>query len=288
MIIVNGQPESDAQEEKQYRIIDAHCHIYPEKIAAKAVAAIGRFYGKEMEEDGTPDSLVKEGESIGVEKYVVHSTATTVHQVRAINDYIFSEMQRHPEFIGFMTLHNEMTDEAIEQEVELALSRGMKGVKLHPDFQKFNIDDAENLYRVTAGKLPVLLHMGDVRYDYSSPLRLEKMAKKYPEQIFIGAHFGGYSVWDKVGCLKDLPNVYFDTSSSLAFLDKSRAADLIRSFGFERYMFGTDFPMWKHKEELDRFLSLPLTEEEREAILYGNAARLLGVADETKTPAQAE
>lgn len=288
MIIVNGQPASDAQEEKQYRIIDAHCHIYPEKIAAKAVAAIGRFYGKEMEEDGTPDSLVKEGESIGVEKYVVHSTATTVHQVRAINDYIFSEMQRHPEFIGFMTLHNEMTDEAIEQEVELALSRGMKGVKLHPDFQKFNIDDAENLYRVTAGKLPVLLHMGDVRYDYSSPLRLEKMAKKYPEQIFIGAHFGGYSVWDKVGCLKDLPNVYFDTSSSLAFLDKSRAADLIRSFGFERYMFGTDFPMWKHKEELDRFLSLPLTEEEREAILYGNAARLLGVADETKTPAQAE
>lgn len=288
MIIVNGQPASDAQEEKQYRIIDAHCHIYPEKIAAKAVAAIGRFYGKEMEEDGTPDSLVKEGESIGVEKYVVHSTATTVHQVRSINDYIFSEMQRHPEFIGFMTLHNEMTDEAIEQEVELALSRGMKGVKLHPDFQKFNIDDAENLYRVTAGKLPVLLHMGDVRYDYSSPLRLEKMAKKYPEQIFIGAHFGGYSVWDKVGCLKDLPNVYFDTSSSLAFLDKSRAADLIRSFGFERYMFGTDFPMWKHKEELDRFLSLPLTEEEREAILYGNAARLLGVADETKTPAQAE
>ncbi|MCR4726519.1 MAG: amidohydrolase [Clostridia bacterium] len=288
MIIVNGQPASDAQEEKQYRIIDAHCHIYPEKIAAKAVAAIGRFYGKEMEEDGTPDSLVKEGESIGVEKYVVHSTATTVHQVRAINDYIFSEMQRHPEFVGFMTLHNEMTDEAIEQEVELALSRGMKGVKLHPDFQKFNIDDAENLYRVTAGKLPVLLHMGDVRYDYSSPLRLEKMAKKYPEQIFIGAHFGGYSVWDKVGCLKDLPNVYFDTSSSLAFLDKSRAADLIRSFGFERYMFGTDFPMWKHKEELDRFLSLPLTEEEREAILYGNAARLLGVADETKTPAQAE
>lgn len=288
MIIVNGQPASDQQEEKQYRIIDAHCHIYPEKIAAKAVAAIGRFYGKEMEEDGTPDALVREGQSIGVEKFVVHSTATTVHQVRAINDYIFSEMQRHPEFIGFMTLHNEMTDEAIEQEVELAVSRGMKGVKLHPDFQKFNIDDAENLYRVTAGKLPVLLHMGDTRYDYSSPLRLEKMAKKYPEQIFIGAHFGGYSVWDKVGCLKDLPNVYFDTSSSLAFLDKSRAADLIRSFGFERYMFGTDFPMWKHKEELDRFLALPLSEEEREAILYYNAARILGVADETKTPAQAE
>ena len=274
IILKDGKP---ATEEKKYRIIDAHCHIYPQKIAAKAVTAIGAFYGIRMAEDGTADSLVKEGSSIGVEKYVVHSTATTVHQVRSINEYIYGEMQAHPEFIGFMTLHNEMKDEDVESEVDLAISRGMKGVKLHPDFQKFNIDDAENLYRVTAGRLPVLLHMGDRRYDFSSPERLRKMALKYPDQIFIGAHFGGYSVWDKVGCLKDLPNVYFDTSSSLFALDKDRAADLIHEFGHERYFFGTDFPMWHHDEELRRFLALPLTEEEREDILFNNAAKLLGV-----------
>lgn len=277
MIILNSNEETHAAEEKKYRIIDAHCHIYPAKIAAKAVAAIGNFYNIKMSEDGTSAALIAEGAKIGVEKYVVHSTATTVHQVRSINDYIHGEMLAHPEFIGFMTLHNEMEDGAIESEVELALSRGMKGVKLHPDFQKFNIDDAENIYRVTAGRLPVLLHMGDKRYDFSSPLRLRKMAEKYPEQIFIGAHFGGYSVWDKVECLKDLPNVYFDTSSSLWALDKARASDLIHRFGHERYFFGTDFPMWKHDEELKRFLALDLTEEEREDILYRNAAKLLGV-----------
>ena len=275
MIILKGGERETA--EKKYRIIDAHCHIYPQKIAAKAVTAIGSFYGIKMAEDGTSDSLIKEGSAIGVEKYVVHSTATTVHQVRSINEYIYGEMQAHPEFIGFMTLHNEMEDAAIEEEVALAISRGMKGVKLHPDFQKFNIDDAENLYRVTAGKLPVLLHMGDKRYDFSSPLRLRKMAEKYPEQIFIGAHFGGYSVWDKVECLKDLTNVYFDTSSSLWFLDKEKASDMIHSFGAHRYFFGTDFPMWKHDEELKRFLALDLTEEEREDILYNNVAKLLGV-----------
>lgn len=277
MIILKNNEETHAAEEKKYRIIDAHCHIYPAKIAAKAVAAIGNFYDIKMSEDGTSAALIAEGAKIGVEKYVVHSTATTVHQVRSINDYIHGEMLAHPEFIGFMTLHNEMEDGAIESEVELALSRGMKGVKLHPDFQKFNIDDAENIYRVTAGRLPVLLHMGDKRYDFSSPSRLRKMAEKYPEQIFIGAHFGGYSVWDKVECLKDLPNVYFDTSSSLWALDKARAADLIHRFGHERYFFGTDFPMWKHDEELKRFLALDLTEEEREDILYRNAAKLLGV-----------
>ena len=275
MIILKGNENEAA--EKKYRIIDAHCHIYPQKIAAKAVTAIGNFYGIKMSEDGTALSLIAEGEKVGVERYVVHSTATTVHQVRSINEYIYGEMQAHPEFIGFMTLHNEMTDDAIEEEVELAVSRGMKGVKLHPDFQKFNIDDAENLYRVTAGKLPVLLHMGDRRYDFSSPERLKKMAEKYPEQVFIGAHFGGYSVWDKVECLRDLPNVYFDTSSSLFFLDKGRASDLIHRFGPERYFFGTDFPMWKPDEELKRFLALDLTEEEREDILYNNAAKLLNV-----------
>ena len=274
MIILKGD---EHETEKRYRIIDAHCHIYPQKIAAKAVNAIGNFYGIKMSEDGTADSLIREGEAIGVEKYVVHSTATTVHQVRSINEYIYGEMNAHKEFIGFMTLHNEMTDEAIEEEVALAISRGMKGVKLHPDFQKFNIDDAENIYRATAGKLPVLLHMGDKRYDFSSPERLRKMAEKYPEQVFIGAHFGGYSVWDKVECLKDLPNVYFDTSSSLFFLDKAKASELIHRFGHKRYFFGTDFPMWRADEELKRFLALDLTEEEREDILYNNAAALLNV-----------
>ncbi len=275
MIILKGNQEEEQQ--KKYRIIDAHCHIYPSKIAAKAVNAIGNFYGIKMSEDGTVNSLLREGASIGVEKYVVHSTATTVHQVHSINEYIHGEMEQHPEFIGFMTLHNEMDNQSIEDEVDLAIYRGMKGVKLHPDFQKFNIDDAENIYRVTAGRLPILLHMGDKRYDFSSPQRLRKMAEKYPEQIFIGAHFGGYSVWDKVECLKDLPNVYFDTSSSLWFLDKSRAADFIHRFGPKRYFFGTDFPMWKHDEELARFLALDLTEEEREDILYNNAARVLGI-----------
>lgn len=277
MIVLKSSEGEDTQ--KRYRIIDAHCHIYPQKIAAKAVAAIGNFYDIKMSEDGTADSLIREGREIGVEKYVVHSTATTVHQVRSINEYIFGEMLLHPEFVGFMTLHNEMTEEAIEEEVALALSRGMKGVKLHPDFQKFNIDDAENIYRVTKGRLPVLLHMGDKRYDFSSPERLCRMAEKYPEQVFIGAHFGGYSVWDKVECLKDLPNVYFDTSSSLWFLDKGKAADLIHRFGHKRYFFGTDFPMWKHAEELRRFLALDLTEEEREDVLYNNAATLLGIKE---------
>ena len=180
MIVLKSSEGEDTQ--KRYRIIDAHCHIYPQKIAAKAVAAIGNFYDIKMSEDGTADSLIREGREIGVEKYFVHSTATTVHQVRSINDYIFGEMLLHPEFVGFMTLHNEMTEEAIEEEVALALSRGMKGVKLHPDFQKFNIDDAENIYRVTKGRLPVSFTWGTSVTTFLRPNGFAAWRKSIPSR----------------------------------------------------------------------------------------------------------
>ena len=97
-----------------------------------------------------------------------------------------------------------------------------------------------------------------------------KIAKKYPSQIVIGAHFGGYSEWESSLLYKGLDNVYFDTSSTLPFLDKTEAVKLLRNLGVERFFFGTDFPMWRPKDELERFLSLPLSEKEKQMILHEN------------------
>lgn len=175
-------------------IIDAHAHIFPDKIAKKATDAIGDFYGIQMTESaGTPDVLLQEGRLAGITKFVVHSTATTVKQVENINKYIVSETEAHPEFIGFMTLHPDMDEEDMDGEIRFAISHGICGVKLHPDFQKFAIDEprAEKIYKTLDGRLPILFHTGDKRYNFSNPERLVKIAKKYPKQIVIGAHFGG-------------------------------------------------------------------------------------------------
>ena len=177
-------------------IIDAHAHIFPDKIAKKATDAIGDFYGIQMTESaGTPDVLLQEGRLAGITKFVVHSTATTVKQVESINKYIVSETEAHPEFIGFMTLHPDMDEEDMDGEIRFAMSHGIRGVKLHPDFQKFAIDEprAEKIYKTLDGRLPILFHTGDKRYNFSNPERLVKIAKKYPKQVVIGAHFGGYS-----------------------------------------------------------------------------------------------
>ena len=261
-------------------IIDAHAHIYPEKIAAKATDTIGIFYDIKMEMPaGTPENLLKDGERAGISRYVVHSVATTAHQVRSINEFIKRECEAHPEFIGFITLHQDLTEEEVKAEVALAIENGMKGVKLHPDFQKFNIDDecAEKFYRTVGDKLPILFHVGDDRYDFSKPQRLVNMAKKYPEVNFIAAHFGGYRCWGDAQLYVGLKNVYFDTCSSLPFISTEKAKELIDLLGADRFFFSTDFPMWDATAELERFNKIPLTDEEREMIFSKNIKRLLGI-----------
>ena len=259
-------------------IINSHAHIYPQKIAEKATVAIGKFYDIKMEMPaGTAEKLIEDGNKAGITGYVVHSVATTAHQVRSINEFIKYEVDLHPEFIGFMSLHPSLSEEDVENEVAWAISNGFKGVKLHPDFQQFYVDgeDAEKLYRVIGDKLPILLHMGDDRYDYSKPERLVKTAKKYPNVTFIAAHFGGYRCWHDYNMYKGLNNVYFDTCSSLAYIDVLTAKKIIDTLGADKFFFATDFPMWDSVAELERFNKIPLTNNEKEMILAGNIKKLL-------------
>lgn len=261
------------------KIIDTHAHIYPQKIAAKAISNIGNFYDVKMNSDkGTSEDLLESGKQTNVEKYIVCSTSTSVHQVKNINDFIASQVQKHKEFIGFATLHIDMEEEEIYNEIQRIKSVNLKGIKLHPDFQRFDIDDprAEKIYR-NIGQLPILFHAGDDRFDYSAPQRLAKVAKKFPKMTAIAAHFGGYCRWSEIDAYDGLDNVYFDTSSSLFKLPEIMAKDILKHLGYERFMFGTDFPMWTHKEELERLLSLGLPDSVYEDILYNNAKRILKI-----------
>lgn len=261
-------------------IINSHAHIYPEKIAKKATDTIGVFYDIKMQMPaGTPERLLEDGKKAGISRYVVHSVATTAHQVRSINEFIKRELDTHPEFIGFITLHQDLTEKEVVSEIEWAIENGFRGIKLHPDFQRFNIDDecAEKFYRAASGRLPILFHVGDDRYDFSNPKKLVKMAKKYPALTFIAAHFGGYRCWDSASLYRGLCNVYFDTCSSLPFISAETAKEIIDMLGADRFFFATDFPMWDSKSEIERFNKIPLTDNEREMIFSGNIKRVLGL-----------
>ncbi len=260
-----------------YTVIDAHCHIYPEKIAAKAVAGTDRFYGTVAAGAGTVTDLLQMGGKAGVDRYVVHSVATTPKQVRSINDFIAGAVAEHPHtFIGLGALHPDCPDMAAEVQHLKAL--GLHGVKLHPDIQAFQLDDPRNhpMYALCEQEgLPLLLHTGDSRYDNSNPNRLLPVLKAYPGLTVIGAHLGGYSVWEEaVEQLAGIPNLYVDCSSCFWKLSKADARRFIRAYGTDRVLFGSDYPMWNVQNELAFFLDLDLTDDELRGILSVNAERV--------------
>lgn len=261
-------------------IIDFHAHIYPDKIAAKATDSIGDFYNIPMSGGcGSVEKLLETGKKAGTTRYVVHSVATSVAQVHAINEFIAEQCRLHPEMIGFGTYHPDMTPDEAEKDLDHILALGLRGVKVHPDFQRFRIDDRRQypFYEMLCARgVPILFHTGDYRYDFSGPERLGALVRDFPRLTAIGAHFAGWSEWETVlERITPSENLWVDCSSSLAFLEPEYAARLVRHFGAEKVLYGTDFPMWRADEERERFDRLPLTEEERQMILCGNAKRLL-------------
>lgn len=264
-----------------YPIIDSHCHIYPDKIAARAVEGTGNFYEFRGAGDGTLSGLIKDGTAVGIGHFVVQSVATTPHQVRSINEFIAREVAENPTMLtGLGTLHPESED--IAADLRHLQELGLKGVKLHPDIQRFKIDDYRclKIYELCEREgLPILMHTGDSRYDYSNPNRMLPILQIYTGLTVIGAHLGGWSVWDEaMDKLAHLPNLYVDCSSCMPFLPHEKVFAIIRRYGADRVLFGSDFPMFLPSKELPALLKLGLTEEELRLILHDNVCKLYNIA----------
>ncbi|WP_302961195.1 amidohydrolase family protein [uncultured Adlercreutzia sp.] len=257
-------------------VIDAHSHIYPAKIASKASDAVGDFYHVSMAAPvASAEALLTACEGTPITHHLVHSVATTPGQVETINTFIADQCAEHPEFVGFATMHQDYVD--MEGEIERAIELGLKGVKIHPDTQKVDMDDPRlmRLYEIIEGRLPIVIHTGDYRYDYSHPRRLKKILRAFPNLVVDAAHFGGWSVFDYALEYLEDERCYVDTSSALEFLGPRRTMELVRAYGVERVMFGSDFPMWSPATEYNMLAAMPFTPEEFEAITWSNAQRFI-------------
>lgn len=258
-------------------VIDAHSHIYPAKIASKASDAVGDFYHVEMAAPvASAEALLAACEGTPITHHLVHSVATTPGQVETINTFIADQCFMYPEFVGFATMHQDYVD--MEGEIERAIELGLKGVKIHPDTQKVDMDDPRlmRLYEIIEGRLPIVIHTGDYRYDYSHPRRLKKILRAFPKLVVDAAHFGGWSVFDYALEYLEDERCYVDTSSALEFLGPRRTVELVRAYGVERVMFGSDFPMWSPATEYNMLAAMPFTPEEFEKITWKNAMRFIG------------
>lgn len=258
-----------------YRVFDFHVHAFPDAIVDKATENLGNFYNFVVPYSGRIGDLRSDAKKAKVDYLLLHSTATNPKQVCSVNDFVASNTGSG--VFGFGSLHPDYED--IESEVSRIISLGLLGIKLHPDFQRINADDPKmfKIYSVIEGRLPVLIHAGDERYDFSSPKRIANVVKNFPNLKVIAAHLGGYARWDEALEYLVGKNLYLDTSSALWRLAKNEAANIIKLHGTEKVLFGTDYPVTNHEDELKRFFALNLTSAENEDILFNNANSLLNL-----------
>lgn len=260
-------------------MIDFHVHVYPDAIASKAADNVRAFYDGigNPAIDGRVATLLEHAQTAGVTECAILPVATKPERTRHINEFIIRECADRPQFYGFGTVHADMA--GLMEEVDFILESGLRGIKIHPDYQTFAIDDPRMfpVYEQICGKIPVVFHMGDLRYDYSHPARLRHILDLFPELQVVAAHFGGYQMREVAKEVLTDTNCLFDTSSSLMFMEPGVAESYIRHYGADRFLYGTDYPMWDPVVEVERFFSLKLTDDEKEQIAWKTAAQLLKV-----------
>lgn len=262
------------------KVIDMHTHIFPDKVAKKATIATADYFDlpEPPNHYGSVGELVDVLEEAGVDYAMVCSAATTAHQVEAINRFIHRECAQQPKFIPCGTLHADYAN--YREELAWLRENGIHGVKLHCEFQHFTLND-ERLFpmfeEMERNDMFLLAHMGDPRVDVSGPHRMLPIAETFPGLRCIAAHLGNWGDWDleKIRPLTRLPNVYCDISSSFSYVGPERK-DALKAIMYEydptHIFYGSDYPIWCPKKELEKTLALGFDEQLLEDILFNNFA----------------
>lgn len=261
-------------------IIDMHAHCFPDNLAHKALAKLQQTSGLPIFYDGTAAQLVEMSRKAGIDRTVVLPIATKPSQTENINRWAL-ELQNDT-LLSFGTIHPEY--KKWKAEIKWLKDAGFRGIKMHPEYQGFYVDDQQfyPLYEAIfeAGMMMLFHCGGDLSYEepfHCPPSRLSKVIDSFPGAKVIAAHMGGYQYWDDVEKYLMGRDLYMDTSFGLCELGAERMIRMIRAHGVDRILFGTDTP-WKDQAiELASIRQLDFTEVEMNAILGENAARLLGL-----------
>lgn len=262
-----------------YRIIDTHIHIYPDAVAAKVAAKIGLPSEAAHPERLTAAGVVAAKERAGIALSVNQPVATRPEQVEGMNEWV----KGLPEgIVSFAALHPDTPDKgAVLRRLK---AEGFKGIKFHPEFQSFRLDDPRMLgcwEEMAALGMVAYFHAGgDRSFEppfHTTPSDFRDFVRRFPKLQVVAAHMGGYQMWYETETSLCGENLYLDLSQIFVFGETGQITRLIRKHGAERILFASDSPWHDPAEDVRAFLSLPLEEREREAILHGNAERLLGL-----------
>lgn len=278
-------------------IIDFHTHTFPDKIAAAAIGKLEHAAHARAHSDGTKDGLLRCMQSAGIDRAVVLPVATNPLKCASMND-ISHALDGQDGLTYFAAIHPDAPD--WHEELGRVKALGFKGVKIHPVYQGVAINDprfVRILARCGELGLIVVMHGGsDIGFpgvEKCSPAMLRDALRQSGPVTLVAAHMGGWRSWQEVPEHLLDTGVYLDTAFTLGsilpiddhyapeelpMLADAAFCELVRLFGANRILFGTDSPWDDMAQCVRRIQALPLTEADKEAIFSGNALHLLGEA----------
>lgn len=261
-------------------LIDFHTHAFADSLAAKAIPFLEEEGHISAYTDGRISSLLASMDRAGIERSVVCPIATKPTQFEGIRRWALEVRAAEPRIEMLLSLHPDDPDALAR--VDQAAADGFKGLKFHPYYQTFVLDD-ERLFpiyeRVAARGLFAVFHTGfDIAYPMEricDPVRVRHVIETFPTLKFVATHLGGWRDWEEARRHLIGRPVYIETSYSLHDMPREEARAMILDHPADRIFFGTDSPWHDQSEELARWRALGLPEDRLAAALGGNAQRLL-------------
>ena len=265
-------------------VIDFHTHIFPDKIAAKTIEHLEQVGGITAATDGTLTGLLASMERCDVDMSVILPVATKPSQFESIQAFAKSINEKYQgKLISFGGIHPDCED--YKKELDTIKAMGFKGIKIHPDYQGVMIDDIRFMriieYASELGMI-ILTHAGiDIGLPnpvHCPPHKMLKVLDEIKPEKMVLAHFGGWSQWDEVYEYLAGENVWLDTAFIYDYITKDRFFKIMEKHGSEKILFATDSPWSDMAKGIEWIKGLNLPGEVEEAVLSGNAKRLLGIS----------
>lgn len=260
-------------------LIDFHTHAWTDKLAAGAVRSLAEKAHIPAFTDGTLAGTRALMHAQGVDVFVLQNIAVSPRTERHVNDYAIS-LVHEADVIPFGSVHPD-SENALAELARLKAA-GIRGVKFHNEYQNFFADDerAFPVYEKCAELGLIMLFHGGSDLGFgppvkAAPARLRRVAERFRGAKIVAAHLGGQRMEEEAIEQLAPTQVYIDTSYAARCAAPELGEKVIRAFGADRVLFGTDCP-WDTPQNMLAWLErIPLSPEEREKIYGGNAINLL-------------
>lgn len=271
-------------------IIDFHTHIFPEKIAARALSRLTAVINQEPAINGCAEDLQASMKRAGIDISVVLPVVTDIKQFDSIlrfasyinETYSSSQEQR---LLSLAGIHPDDPD--YREHLAFIKREGFAGIKIHPNYQNVEFNDIrikKLLYAASEIGLPVITHAGFDPYtpdhEFCTPDMVLDVVKDVAPENLILAHLGCNENYDEAEEKLCGQNIYLDTAYSITHISEVQFIRMVRKHGADKILFASDCPWAEQKTCVEILKKCALTDWEKELILSKNACRILGIHEQ--------